>query len=454
MSRVQIVSVASGTALVSQGGQLSLQANVAVNLYKHGTTTPVTVYADETSGTTLTLPLFTDSNGQLPGWVTSGQRIDFSPVGGTTVVTADALAGDGSLVSATTSGSPAAYSLGQDSGGNLAIGSTLPSLVPGSSIGVGAVGTDNVYVGYHAGHATTTANDNTGIGTLALSSQTGSGAGGNVAVGSAALKALTTGSSNVAVGFTALQSAIDVMDCVAVGRYALQSNVHGLNNTAVGSGALGLGGADVGNDNTAVGMDAGSKVTTGSQNTYVGMHAGANNLIAQNETAVGWHALENSNTGSNTAVGSFAGNGVTTGTQNTFMGLNAGQSIVTSGSNVVVGGNAGRTGTTDVANMTLLGHNTQGSGRYGIAIGESAAITASGAVAIGTDHTGAAASSAVQDQITLGTASHQVKISNNATGAGSAALGANCPAVTATAPYTWFKMTSNDGSTVYVPAWK
>lgn len=40
------------------------------------------------------------------------------------------------------------------------------------------------------------------------------------------------------------------------------------------------------------------------------------------------------------------------------------------------------------------------------------------------------------------------------TGAGSAALGSNCPAVTATAPYKWFKATSSDGSTVYIPCWK
>ena len=40
------------------------------------------------------------------------------------------------------------------------------------------------------------------------------------------------------------------------------------------------------------------------------------------------------------------------------------------------------------------------------------------------------------------------------TGSGAAALGSNCPASTATAPYTWIKTTSSDGSTVYIPAWK
>jgi hypothetical protein len=42
----------------------------------------------------------------------------------------------------------------------------------------------------------------------------------------------------------------------------------------------------------------------------------------------------------------------------------------------------------------------------------------------------------------------------NATAAGSAALGANCPAVTATAPYTWVRILTADGSTAFIPAWK
>ncbi len=42
----------------------------------------------------------------------------------------------------------------------------------------------------------------------------------------------------------------------------------------------------------------------------------------------------------------------------------------------------------------------------------------------------------------------------NVTGSGSAALGANSPATTNTAPYTWMKSIALDGSVVYVPAWK
>ena len=42
----------------------------------------------------------------------------------------------------------------------------------------------------------------------------------------------------------------------------------------------------------------------------------------------------------------------------------------------------------------------------------------------------------------------------NSTGAGSALLGTNCPAITLTAPYTWITVTTSDGSTGYMPIWK
>jgi len=42
----------------------------------------------------------------------------------------------------------------------------------------------------------------------------------------------------------------------------------------------------------------------------------------------------------------------------------------------------------------------------------------------------------------------------NSTGAGSSLLGANSPATTLTAPYTWISVITSDGSTAYVPCWK
>lgn len=52
------------------------------------------------------------------------------------------------------------------------------------------------------------------------------------------------------------------------------------------------------------------------------------------------------------------------------------------------------------------------------------------------------------------TAAWKTAAGNETTGAGTALLGANSPAVTNTAPYVWLKVQSSDGSTVYVPAWK
>jgi hypothetical protein len=42
----------------------------------------------------------------------------------------------------------------------------------------------------------------------------------------------------------------------------------------------------------------------------------------------------------------------------------------------------------------------------------------------------------------------------NSTGAGSSLLGANSPATTLTAPYTWISVITSDGSTGYIPCWK
>jgi hypothetical protein len=43
---------------------------------------------------------------------------------------------------------------------------------------------------------------------------------------------------------------------------------------------------------------------------------------------------------------------------------------------------------------------------------------------------------------------------NESTAAGVPLLGANCPATTLSAPFKWFKVKTQDGSTAYIPAWK
>lgn len=43
---------------------------------------------------------------------------------------------------------------------------------------------------------------------------------------------------------------------------------------------------------------------------------------------------------------------------------------------------------------------------------------------------------------------------SDTTGAGAAALGANCPAVTVGNPYVWARCITSDGSSGYIPIWK
>jgi len=111
--------------------------------------------------------------------------------------------------------------------------------------------------------------------------------------------------------------------------------------------------------------------------------------------------------------------------------------------------NSDNTGSTAGSAITVRAGNSSGSGSGG-------ALTLAG----GTSSSGTAGVINLQTagstayQITAGQTLKNSLSANEATGSGSALLGSNCPAVTATAPYTWIKMISSDGSTVYVPAFK
>lgn len=111
--------------------------------------------------------------------------------------------------------------------------------------------------------------------------------------------------------------------------------------------------------------------------------------------------------------------------------------------------NSDQTGATAGFALTVRAGNSSGSGSGG-------ALTIAG----GTSGSGTAGvinfqtSGATSYQITAGNTFKNVLSANESTGAGSALLGANCPAVTVTAPYTWMKLISSDASTVYIPVWK
>lgn len=131
---------------------------------------------------------------------------------------------------------------------------------------------------------------------------------------------------------------------------------------------------------------------------------------------------------------------------------NGGANLATIGSDGSFGvWNSGTSRTAVVSNNTIgLGANAQVAWRNN-------AAWDSGAVDSGISRIGAATLGVGNG--TLGDVSGTIvaagfKFGTNTTGAGSASLGSNCPAVTAGHPYTWLQVTSSDGSTVYIPAFK
>lgn len=266
---------------------------------------------------------------------------------------------------------------------------------------------------------------NTAMGYGALPGPIGPNAGsGNTAFGNVALALCTSGLNNTAIGGSALAAMVSSNESVAVGANALSAATQG-GNTAVGNFAL-------------------HALTTGARNTALGHDALQTSVTATDTTAVGDAALQVATGGTvSTAIGSGALGRQTSGGNNTALGVNAGNTAnftTTAQNQTLIGAGTGQTSATARNNIVCLGTGTTAG--------------AAGVVAIGIDHNGLSATSSTQDVIALGTVLHQVQLANNSTGAGSAALGANSPAVTNTAPYTWFKMMSSDGSTVYVPAWK
>lgn len=324
-------------------------------------------------------------------------------------------------------GNPFRPGLGTDFLGNSAVAGQNVQL---TSLGVGAL-KQTTTTGQPGIYATAIGNQTLAANTTGV---------GNVAVGGAALGANTTGSNNTAVGNTAAQSSTTAGDVTAIGASALNTNTAG-----------GV---------TAVGSNAARNNTTAVNTTAVGSYALNTNQTGASNTAIGAGAFGATTGASNTGVGAQAASVATTGWNNTIIGQAAGNNsnpLTTGGNNTFIGYRAGLGGSAQSSQATAIGYQAVaggGSGNGQTAIGAGTSATGNGSVAIGCDNSGASASATSANQFALGTPLHQVQISNNTTGAGSAALGANCPATTATAPYTWFKMLSNDGSTVYVPAWK
>lgn len=195
---------------------------------------------------------------------------------------------------------------------------------------------------------------NTTVGYQAFGSSAGPSGSYNSVYGTDASYSSTTGSGKVSVGYRAGFLGASNDGTVAIGYQA------GYSNTVSGSVYVGYqaGYASVGSGIVAIGTYAGITNTSGQNLTLVGHQAGytgsTNSYVtaigfnalyyntANNNTAVGAEALLNNSTGyGNSAVGYGALYTNNTGYYNTAMGHWAGYSSVTSSYNVFIGAFAG-----------------------------------------------------------------------------------------------------------------
>ena len=207
---------------------------------------------------------------------------------------------------------------------------------------------NSVYLGNDPSGTTDAAQKNIAVGTTALDAVTTGDR--NIAIGYDALTALTTGGNNTAIGENSLSSLTDGGANVALGRSAMASNTSGDYNVAIGFAvATSL---TTGGHNTAIGYNALSSVTTNSSNIAIGSNTAPSATGSQN-----------------TAVGVGAATNLTSGNYNTFLGYDAGD-INTIGSNNTYLGYDTEGSANSVSNETAIGARTIGQGQNTVTIGD------------------------------------------------------------------------------------
>lgn len=173
--------------------------------------------------------------------------------------------------------------------------------------------------------ATGTAN-NIPIGEGALASLE-AGGNENIAIGSDAGNAITTGDYSIFIGRLSGNAITTGTQNVSVGVFSLDTNT-GSNNTAIGHRSISNAGS--GSYNTAVGRDALFYLNSGSNNTGIGYQAGYSLTTADSNVALGVSAMFDNATDTNSvAVGNSAGRG-TFLTGGTYLGSLAGSYNVSS----------------------------------------------------------------------------------------------------------------------------
>jgi hypothetical protein len=231
-------------------------------------------------------------------------------------------------------------------------------------------------------------NDNTAVGHYALAGGSGSSTTQSVAIGSAALTAITSGSGNVGVGYRAGYNLTTQSYNIIIGYDA------GLSSTAAHCILVGYQAGSYSSSQYSVmlGYQAGY-YPDGNNNVGIGYQALYGNVstsTASGNVAIGYQAGYTLSSGEYNLIGGYnAGNGLTTGSYNIVLGTNAGLTIATSSYNVYIGAQAGRDSTG--ADSVGIGYQAlrYPSGGHNLALGQEAMVgnasvkTASGNTALG-----------------------------------------------------------------------
>lgn len=114
--------------------------------------------------------------------------------------------------------------------------------------------------------------NNIGIGVDCFFGSATSGAAGNVAIGTKAMKNALRATAQIAIGWETLRDCVDGWSNIAIGDGALQTHDTGDENTAIGGYALNS--STTGTKNTALGQRTLYNLTTGSNNVAIGAQAG------------------------------------------------------------------------------------------------------------------------------------------------------------------------------------
>ena len=285
----------------------------------------------------------------------------------------------------------------------------------GGSQNTGLVGSEDTFVGWHAGGAMTTGGGNTSVGVNALGSAYYTV--NNVAVGTDAMRNLLNGVSSVAVGRDAdrnsnngPQTAIGYgalngiegavgsstsvgVDNIAVGFKAMYGTAWTSGSLDIAVGDLSLVNVTTGSNNVAIGpgvanpgtntpiLGALNALTTGSNNIGIGINALSSITTTNNNIAIGSNAIASATGGaSNIVIGANSYNGASTANNNVIIGVNA-ATLDTGAGNVMIGTNAGSKGTSG-SNNVLIGNNvasvTLTTGQANILIGNGQDVTSAG----------------------------------------------------------------------------